>query len=144
MKFAISRRNTEVNPAPNAACQARRIEYPSSMLRTLGLTLGLALFLLESAQAEGTDTLAQGKQLAFAADKGNCLACHVMDDAETGGNLGPPLLYMSARYPELDTLVEFISDARTENPDSAMPPYGAHHILNHRELQAIAEYVHSL
>ena len=115
-------------------------------MRILAVTFSVALAALGTTQtlAAETDALKPGKELAFSPDKGNCLACHVMDDAETGGDLGPPLLYMSARYPDLNSLIELIADARRNNPDSAMPPYGTHRILDSREIKAIAEYVHSL
>ncbi len=32
-----------------------------------------------------------GKQLVMARSKGNCLACHIIDDDEFPGNIGPTL-----------------------------------------------------
>ncbi len=52
-----------------------------------------------------------GKELAFNNRKGNCLACHAMPtvpDAESAGLYGPPLIAMSARFPD---------KARTARPD---------------------------
>jgi len=37
--------------------------------------------------------LERGKQLVMARNKGNCLACHVIDDGEFPGTIGPPLIY---------------------------------------------------
>src|SRR4030042_2459779 len=44
-----------------------------------------------------------GKDLAFDRKKGNCLACHAMPtqpDAVSAGQYGPPLIAMSARFPD--------------------------------------------
>ena len=44
-----------------------------------------------------------GKEIAFNNKKGNCLACHGMPtvpDAQSTGLYGPPLIAMSARYPD--------------------------------------------
>src|SRR5688572_12590068 len=94
--------------------------------------------------AQAADAMPRGKQLAFDADKGNCLACHLLDDGHAGGDLGPPLLYMQGRYADLQALKNVISDARTQNPDTAMPPYGPHGILSAEEIEAVAAYIYSL
>jgi len=112
--------------------------------RAIGPGAALVFALTTQAAQDEDGQPALGKQLAFSPDKGNCIACHVMDDAENGGNLGPPLLYMSARYPDVDRLADVITDARKDNPGSVMPPYGPHRILDAGEIRAIAEYVHSL
>ena len=85
-----------------------------------------------------------GKKLAFDADKGNCLACHIIEDGQNGGDIGPPLLYMQARFPDITALQAVISDARTQNIETAMPPYGPHGLLTEPEIKAIAEYLHTL
>ncbi len=38
------------------------------------------------------DNIAEGKSLTFDRKKGNCLACHMIDDGELAGNNGPPSL----------------------------------------------------
>ena len=47
-----------------------------------------------------SDDIAEGKKLTFDRKKGNCLACHMIDDGELAGNNGPPLLAMKARFPD--------------------------------------------
>ena len=52
-------------------------------------------------------TSPSGKQLAYHASKGNCLACHALPteaDALAPGNSGPPLIAMSARFPDRKVL----------------------------------------
>ena len=102
----------------------------------------LALFASTGAVAD--DRLAQGKEIAFDRNKGNCLACHMMDDGELPGNSAPPLLMMKARFPERDVLRMQIWDALTRNPISVMPPYGRHRILTEEEIDLVVDYVHSL
>ena len=39
-----------------------------------------------------SDDVAEGKKLTFDRKKGNCLACHMIEDGELAGNNGPALL----------------------------------------------------
>ncbi len=51
-----------------------------------------------------SDSISEGKKLTFDRKKGNCLACHMIDDGELAGNNGPPLLAMKARFPDREVL----------------------------------------
>ena len=86
----------------------------------------------------------QGKAIAYDRNKGNCLSCHSMDDGELPGNSGPPLLMMKVRFPDRQVLRQQIWDASEANPDSIMPPYGRHHILNDHELDLVVDYIYTL
>ena len=97
-----------------------------------------------SVPAQDSAALEQGRQLAFHSGKGNCLACHMIEGGEVAGNMGPPLVAMRARFPSKEALHEQIYDARINNPDSAMPPYGSHEILSREELDKLVEYIWSL
>jgi sulfur-oxidizing protein SoxX len=99
--------------------------------------------LTASAGTEQT-RLEQGKRLAMDRAKGNCLACHRFDDGELPGNLGPPLLAMRARFPDISRLRAQIWDATANNPDSRMPPFGRHGILTDEEIDLITNYLYSL
>ena len=90
------------------------------------------------------EDIAKGKELAFNRGKGNCLACHMMDDGQMAGNIGPPLVAMKARYPERDKLRAQIYEPRTKNPNTIMIPYGSHGVLSDAEIDLITDYVHSL
>ncbi len=94
--------------------------------------------------ADEKGTLEKGKKLAFAIKKGNCLACHVIADGEQPGNIGPPLIAMKVRFPDKAVLRAQISDARTKNPHTIMPPFGSHGILTDKEIDLITEFVYSL
>lgn len=117
----------------------------------LGLTLGLAGFNLlatNTAQAAETtasaDVLQEGKKIAFDRKKGNCLACHMIDDGALPGNQGPPLLAMQQRFPNKADLRAQIWDATAKNPQSLMPPFGKHGIISEAELDKVVEYIYSL
>lgn len=90
------------------------------------------------------ERIAQGKEIAFDRKKGNCLACHMIDDGTLPGNTAPPLIAMQQRFPELESLVSQISNPLLKNPNSLMPPFGLHNIISEDEIQKIAEYIHTL
>lgn len=94
--------------------------------------------------AEGMDPVAEGKAIAFARSKGNCLACHMIEGGESPGNVGPPLIAMKARYPDKEKLRAQIFDATLFNPDSAMVPFGKHRVLTEDEINKVTEYIWTL
>lgn len=88
-----------------------------------------------------------GKGLAFDSSKGNCLACHAMPtiaDAEQPGDIGPPLIAMNARFPDIKALRAKIWDATASNPDTFMPPFGKHKVLTEEEIDQIVDFVYGL
>ena len=110
------------------------------------IVLGLAGALVLGAAAATADeaSIAEGKALATDRNAGNCFSCHMASGAEMAGNGGPPLMQMSLRYPDRDALKAQIADPRVRNPNTVMPPYGAHGILTDRELELVVDYIHSL
>ena len=98
-----------------------------------------------TAMAEGaTDTIAMGKKVAEDRKKGNCLACHMMGDGVSPGDIGPPLVAMKARFPDPAKLRAQIADATIANPNSMMIPFGKHKVLTDDEIDAIVEYLYTL
>jgi sulfur-oxidizing protein SoxX len=87
---------------------------------------------------------ADGQVLAFARDKGNCLACHVIAGGSQMGDIGPPLADMRQRFPDRARLVAQLWDPGRFNERSMMPPYGRHEILTAAEIEAIVDYLYSL
>ena len=88
-----------------------------------------------------------GKQIAFNNKKGNCLACHGMPtvpDALSTGLYGPPLIAMSARYPDKAKLRAQIWDATATNPSSSMIPFGKHKVLTEQEIDKVVDFVYGL
>ncbi|WP_428609905.1 sulfur oxidation c-type cytochrome SoxX [Sedimenticola sp.] len=88
--------------------------------------------------------IAEGKAIATSRKKGNCLACHMIDDGSSPGNIGPPLLGMKARYPDKTKLRAQIWDATVANPESAMVPFGRLQVLTEAEIDKVVEYIWSL
>ena len=86
----------------------------------------------------------EGREVAADRKRGNCYTCHWVAGAELAGNVAPPLINMKSRYPDRQVLYRQIADARTTNPDTVMPPFGAHGILTVQELNQVVDYVLSL
>lgn len=93
---------------------------------------------------EAGATITQGKEITFDRKKGNCLACHMVDDGELPGALGPPLINMQARFPDKAKLREQIWDATIRNPMTSMPPFGKHRMLTEEEIDKVVEYIYTL
>jgi sulfur-oxidizing protein SoxX len=116
-----------------------------SALALVALMGTLLLGSIAPASAEEAKTVVQkGKEVAFDRKKGNCLACHAMDDGSLPGNIGPPLVSMKLRFPDKDVLRAQIWDATVRNPNTIMPPFGRHKMLSEEEIDWITEYVHGL
>ena len=113
-----------------------------------------AIMLSGSALAQAPATAAAapvkeetGKDIAFNRAKGNCLACHGMPtvpDAESTGTYGPPLIAMSARFPDKARLRAQIWDATAFNPASSMIPFGKHGVLTEKEIDKVTDFVYGL
>ena len=113
----------------------------SAAIAVLLSGVGLAQQIAQAADAE---TIKQGKQVAYDRKKGNCLACHMMGDGESPGDLGPPLIAMKARFPDRAKLRAQIYDPMQNNPGTRMPPFGKHRIISEQELDAIVDYLYTL
>lgn len=99
------------------------------------------------AAEDGAKKEVTGKDLAFNRKKGNCLACHAMPtqpDAESAGLYGPPLIAMSARFPDKAKMRAQIWDATVANPSSTMIPFGKHGVLSEKEIDKITDFVYGL
>ena len=94
--------------------------------------------------ADDAKLIEEGKELSFNNKKGNCLACHMIMGGEMPGNIGPPLIAMKARFPDIAKLRAQIADSREMNPNTIMPPFGAHGILTDDEIDKVVAYIHSL
>lgn len=88
--------------------------------------------------------IAEGKAIATGRTKGNCLACHMIEDGDSPGNIGPPLLAMKARYPDKAKLRAQIWDPTAVNPESAMVPFGRLKVLTEAEIDKVVEYIWTL
>jgi L-cysteine S-thiosulfotransferase len=80
-------------------------------------------------------------------DKGHCAACHQLPDGvapATRADLGPRL--EGARMRDLGKagLREILHDPTRANPDTVMPPFGRHLILEAAEIERLVEFLHAL
>ncbi len=126
------------------------------MVKTIrGLTLsGVAMLLttalmLPAIQTHAADAvkgsnIEQGKELAFSRKKGNCLACHMIKDGVSPGNIAPPLVMMKSRFPDKNVLRAQIWDASKRNPETAMPLFGKYEVLTESELDKVTDFIYSL
>lgn len=97
-----------------------------------------------TASAASSETIKKGKEIAFNRKTGNCLACHIMDDGISPGDIGPPLIAMRARYSDREKLHSQIHDPTISNPDSRMPPFGKHRVLSKEEIDNLVDYLYTL
>ena len=115
-----------------------------SVMTAFLLFSGLTIFSTAIAADKKMDPIEKGKTIAFNKVKGNCLACHLIPGGDQPGNIAPPLVGMKGRFPDKSKLRAQISEPRTANPDSMMPPFSAHGVLSEKEIDLVVDYVHSL
>jgi sulfur-oxidizing protein SoxX len=99
---------------------------------------------ISTAVAADEKVLEEGKTLAFTRKDGNCLACHVIEGGQYGGNIGPPLMMMKIRYPDKAVLRAQIWDASVRNAETSMPLFGKYGVLSESDLDKVVEYIHTL
>jgi len=105
----------------------------------------LVLTSFPAAAADGASSVVEkGKVAAFDRKKGNCLACHTVDDGTLPGNIGPPLVAMKARFPDKAKLRAQIWDATVVNPNTIMIPFGRNKVLSEEEIDQVVEYIYTL
>ena len=109
----------------------------AALIGCLGLTPTIA-------NADEAADIAEGKKLSFDRKKGNCLACHQIAGGSLAGNIGPPLIAMKARFPDYDKLRTQIYDARKNNPNTIMIPFGPHAVLSAKEIDLVTKFIHTL
>lgn len=101
-------------------------------------------FTSQTVSAAEASMVEEGKKVAYARKKGNCLACHKMAKGSQAGNIGPELVNMKARYPDKAALRAKIWDSTVTNPTTIMPPFGKHKIVTEKELDNIVEFIYTL
>lgn len=87
---------------------------------------------------------ANGKKLVANRKKGNCVACHILPDVSQPGNIGINLSFIGTWNLPDELLFNYIYDARIYNPNTVMPPWGAHNILTTDEIKDIVSYLKTL
>ena len=109
----------------------------ATLIGCLGLAPTVAL-------ADEAADLAKGQDLAFDRKKGNCLACHQIAGGTLAGNIGPPLIAMKARFPDYNKLRAQIYDARVNNPNTIMIPFGPNAVMSDQEIDLVAQFIYTL
>jgi sulfur-oxidizing protein SoxX len=124
----------------------RNTAKSAAMAMSLAAILGGTVLIPAAVSAaEGaSDMVAKGKEVAFDRKEGNCLACHMIGDGASPGDIGPPLVGMKARFPDKATLRKQIHDPEATNPNTRMPPFGKHGIISDGDIDAIVEYLYTL
>ncbi len=80
-------------------------------------------------------------------DRGHCIACHQLPDSvgpPTRASLGPALTGARMRELRREGIREAIADPTRANPDTVMPPFGKHRILDAAEIDRLVEFLHAL
>lgn len=105
----------------------------------------LAAFALAVSAAEAQQPAA--RDLFVLPEKGHCIACHQVPEGagpRTRADLGPALTGERMRALGRARLRELIEDPMRANPETVMPPYGRHRILEPAEIASLVEYLHAL
>ena len=91
---------------------------------------------------------AEGQKLAFDRSRGGgCLACHAMGPASAGaqvGNVAPDLSEIGKAGRTDEWFYNYIYDARVYNPETVMPPWGAHGFFKDEEIRHIVAFLKTL
>jgi sulfur-oxidizing protein SoxA len=91
---------------------------------------------------------AQGQKLVFDRRRGGgCLACHAMGPASAGqqvGNVAPDLSEIGKAGRTDEWFYNYIYDARVYNPETVMPPWGAHGLYNDEEIRHMVAFLKTL
>lgn len=88
-----------------------------------------------------------GEKLAFDRGRGgSCVACHVMGKTTPAlpGNIGPDLSTVGTWGRTDQWLFDYVYDPRGVNPNSMMPPWGAHKLFSVQEIQDIVAFMKTL
>lgn len=89
----------------------------------------------------------KGEKLAFDRGRGgSCIACHIMGPTTPAlpGNVGPDLSTLANLGRTDEWLFNYVYDARSVNPVSVMPPWGAHKLFTLEEAKDIVAFLKTL
>ena len=115
-------------------------------MKTKAILILLSLFVCACASVEKSPEPVvveqnRGKKVAFTFELGNCLACHVIAEGDSPGNIGPELKNLPQRFQNKTELKQFIWDATAFNPNTSMPPFGKNKILSDDDIQQLVDYL---
>lgn len=116
------------------------------MRRSLRAALALGAIAVGAVPEAGAQVLAAA-QLFTMPGKGNCIACHQVPAGAgpaTRADLGPRLEGARMRALGAPALKALIADPTVANPDTLMPPFGRHRILDAGEIDRLVKYLLAL
>lgn len=108
---------------------------------------GFLLALLAAAPLAQAQDAPAALDLFVKRDKGHCIACHQLpagSGPESRNDVGPPLAGARMRELGREALRDLLDDPTRRNPQSVMPPYGRHRLLDTSEIERLAEFLHAL
>ena len=80
-------------------------------------------------------------------DKGRCIACHQLPEGAgppTRADVGPRLEGARMRALGKPALRAVLTDPMAANPDTVMPPFGKHRILDSAEIERLSDFLLAL
>lgn len=89
----------------------------------------------------------KGEKLAYDRGRGgSCLACHAMGPTTQSmpGAVGPDLSTYSQWGRDDQWIFNYIYDPRSVNPESVMPPWGAHKVFTVEEIKDLVAFLKTL
>lgn len=89
----------------------------------------------------------RGERLSFDRSRGgSCVACHVMGVTTPSlpGNVGPDLSTYATWGRDDQWIFNYVHDPRAINPNSVMPPWGAHGVFSREEINDIIAFLKTL
>jgi sulfur-oxidizing protein SoxX len=109
----------------------------------------LGSFAAAAAVAAGTawGQAGEGRALFLDPAKGNCIACHQVPEGAgpaVRADVGPRLDAARLKGWDRARLRELLHDPTRASPDTVMPPYGRHRLLEAREIDRLVDYLHAL
>ena len=115
-------------------------------MRLAALAVLAALGVAVPPVARGAEALS-GAQLFVRPDKGNCIACHQVPEGagpKTRSDLGPRLEGVRMRALGRERLRALLDDPMANNPDTLMPPFGRHKLLDAAQIDRLIDYLDAL
>jgi len=113
-------------------------------MRAAALSLAVASVLAAGTPPARAD---DGRDLFIRPGKGNCIACHQVPEGAgpaVRADVGPRLDAARLKGWDRARLLALLEDPTRSNPDSIMPPYGRHRILEPREIELLVGFLHAL
>jgi L-cysteine S-thiosulfotransferase len=111
------------------------------------MRLAAAILACACASAFAAAPAAPALELFVRADKGNCIACHQLPEGAgpaTRADVGPRLEGTRMRALGKSAVRQALVDPMPANPDTIMPPFGRHRLLDAAEIDRLVDFLVAL